>query len=106
MYRAVKHMLRSFKIIEKPFILDTRGERNHPYLYSPRQNPFAAEKGFASAREREEDIDDYYNTEYCEPSLYQRLIWIRRRGSVLAMFEKLSRVQTRRIARTTTEIRL
>lgn len=85
-------MLKQFKVIETPFVLDPYVEKR-PYV----AHPFSG---------KEEDVDDYYNTNYCEPNLYQRLIWIRRRGSVLAMFEKLSRIQTRRIARSTAEIRM
>lgn len=87
LYRAVKNMLKSFKTIEEPFILDNTVEKR----------PYSVHPG---------DAEDYYNTNYCEPSFYQRLIWIRRRGSVLAMFEKLARIQTRRIARGMVEVRL
>jgi hypothetical protein len=44
------------------------------------------------------DEDDYGNTEYKSVGLWDRLVWLRRRGSVLDISMRLSRVQTRRIA--------
>lgn len=83
---SVKHMIRQFKKLEEPFIKEADREKGYHGVQK------------ADAQE------DYYNTNYKSPNLWQRISWVRTRSQVLALGDRLSRVQTRRIARTTTDI--
>ncbi|EMC98690.1 hypothetical protein BAUCODRAFT_378039 [Baudoinia panamericana UAMH 10762] len=125
---AIKHLIKQFRDIEKPFLEPgdhgieegtkrrkrRRSSRSiSPYAHSPYNSP--PEKAYARSRtdhdrlpryadERgyEDDDDDRYwaqRTRYAHYSFWKRLAWISKKPQAQNLFSVLSRVQTRRIAR-------
>lgn len=87
LYSGVKGMIRDFKRLEAPFLVPARdGDEKAAYALDA------------------EEPRDYYNTNYRHITLRERFIWVRERGGFIELSESLSRVQTRRIARQTTDI--
>lgn len=78
---SIRHMIRQFKTLEEPF-LERRPRADH------------YEKGFDPP-----DEDDYYELDYRHLGLLDRVTWVRERNEVIELASRLSRIQTRRIAR-------
>lgn len=109
LYIGVRSMIQEFKRLEAPF----RDDEDDDGRYNPRKR--AGRRGSArfekdrrlengDGDEKDGTEDDYYMSTYSAKSLKRRWLWLYRRSAVLAMTERLSRVQTRRIARQTTDI--
>lgn len=92
---ALKHMIRTFKTLERPFLLDPddRGRRKS----------FRGDDAFYSDEEWRDDMTNvYFHPEYKQCGFRERLIWLKTKGSVEAMSESLSRLTIRRIGIQTT----
>ena len=80
---SLKHVTRDFHRLERPFLEE-----------SERQ-------GESDRADEDPDIDSpwsHYNmrVRYCEMDLGHRFAWLRRRGKVVALAERVQRMQTRR----------
>jgi hypothetical protein len=115
---AVRHMIKQFQALEKPFLEPgeegirqvgsrrsrRRGGSSSPYYtheaYNSPSYEKRSEKRARSANEDEED-DAFWpqRVRYCDFTLHRRLKWLRRKGKAQQLFEQLSRMQTRRTAR-------
>ncbi|KAF2169280.1 hypothetical protein M409DRAFT_20506 [Zasmidium cellare ATCC 36951] len=115
----VRSLIKKFKELEKPFLApgsegigDWKDHRNRrrrdssvsPYEHSAYASP--PEKGQGNGRERgrriAEDDDDIFwaqRTQYAKFTLRRRFQWLARKAEAQNLFETLSRVQIRRIAR-------
>jgi len=108
---AVRNMFQDFKSVERRFLVDPH-EYWEPYnskdRYYDNEKDWGRYDGRRGGRWVKDrgwtDDDDYLNTEYKSVNLWDRLVWVRKRGHVIALAEKLGRVQTRRITRQTTAI--
>jgi len=125
-------MLQDFKSLERDFLVrkgehwqsqtSTKNNNNNGGAYYDDDKSLGGEAGDGKDRDRARggggaggggrwvrdrgwtDEDDFENTEYKSVNLWDRLVWLRRRGAVLDISMRLSRVQTRRIAGQTTVI--
>jgi len=123
LYAAIRNMLQDFKNLERDFLVrkgehwqynsnNSNGGSYYASSYDDDKS-LGGETGDGKDRDRAResrgggrwvrdrgwtDDDDYENTEYKSVNLWDRLVWLRRRGSVLDISMRLSRVQTRRIA--------
>jgi hypothetical protein len=111
---AVRHMIRQFQELEKPFLEPgeegirqvgsrrsrRRGESSSPYYTHEAYNSPSYEKRPRSANEDNDD-DEFWpqRVRYCDFTLHRRLQWLRRKSKAQRLFEQLSRMQTRRTAR-------
>lgn len=77
---SLRHMIRSFHDIERPFLR---------YPHEKSQD----EEGYW-----ESERDDFYHTDYRECGLRERWLWLHRKQSVVTMLQSLSRIETRRMA--------
>lgn len=119
----VRSLIKRFKALEKPFLapgndgIEGWKDHNHrnrrrrdssvsPYEHSAYASP--PEKGQGNGNERErgrrttEDDDDVFwaqRQQYADFTLKRRLQWLTKKGEAQSLYETLSRVQTRRIAR-------
>ncbi|KAF2812996.1 uncharacterized protein BDZ99DRAFT_568261 [Mytilinidion resinicola] len=84
MRETIKHMIRQFRALERPFLRDRAGLARE-------------EKGYAD--EDEVEWPDYYRTDYRECGFRERFVWLRRKNDVVNLLEGLARVETRRIAK-------
>ncbi|KAF2493958.1 hypothetical protein BU16DRAFT_60559 [Lophium mytilinum] len=84
MREAIKHMIRQFRNLERPFLRDSAGVARE-------------EKGYAD--EDEVEWPDYYRNDYKECGFRERFVWLRRKNDVVTLLASLSRVETRRIAK-------
>jgi len=114
---AVKQMIKDFKKMEAPFLeehpmpLDmhrrrksnTSRRRSREYGVSGSGGESGKHWGEKGERD-EEGGDDYFNTTYKTKGIGHRLLWLRKRGKAMTLTEQLAWVQTRRIARQTTDI--
>jgi hypothetical protein len=107
LYEAIRNMLQDFKALERRFLVNPH-EYWEPYAnngYYATEKDGGTERGGRWIRDRGyTDEDDYENTEYKSVNLWQRVVWIRTRTAVIDIAGRLSRVQTRRIARQTTTV--
>lgn len=126
-------MIAEFKDIEKPFIngpgsygsshssSDRHGDGGDrfrgmamgaPYGRRGTGNAGGGERRRSSGRmakekrmeNGDEDEDDYYLCDYSALTLAQRWAWLHFRNRALALSSRLTKVQTRRVARQTTDI--
>jgi hypothetical protein len=111
---AVRHMIKQFQALEKPFLEPgeegirqvggrrsrRRGESSSPYYTHEAYNSPSYEKRPRSANEDNDD-DEFWpqRVRYCDFTLHRRLQWLRRKSKAQRLFEQLSRMQTRRTAR-------
>jgi len=111
---AVRHMIKEFQALEKPFLEPgeewirqvgsrrsrRRGESSSPYYTHEAYSSPSYEKRARSANEDNED-DEFWpqRVRYCDFTLLRRMQWLRRKGKAQNLFEQLSRMQTRRTAR-------
>ena len=120
---SVRHLIRRFKEVEKPFlepgeegISDSmnhrrsrkRGQSGSPYYEHSAYGSPLEKGGFDRRRsnhdrdrDKEDDDDAYWaqRVSYCKFTLGKRFQWLTRKSEAQQLFETLSRVQTRRIAR-------
>lgn len=112
---AVRHMIKQFQDIEKPFLEQgeegihqaasgrrsrRRGESSSPYYTHEAYKSPPYEKRARSANH--DDDDEMFwpqRVRYCPFTLHRRFQWLRRKGKAQRLFEQLSRMQTRRTAR-------
>jgi hypothetical protein len=105
---AVRQMIKQFQTLEKPFL--EAGEEGIGQVVRrrsrSRRSPYYPHEAYNSPpyekRAEEEDDDEVFWPErvrYCDFTLRRRLQWLRRKSQAQGLFEQLSRVQTRRIAR-------
>ena len=87
----IRHMIRDFKTLERPFLLHPDG-RHGRY---DRESKYAVDTP---------DPDDYYDTQYKSFGTAQRFRWLRTRGSIVNLEKRLGLIQTRRIAKQTADI--
>ena len=81
-------MIKEFKALEEPFL-------DNPRDYYDREGKYDLDQA---------DPDDYYDTKYKKLGLSQRIQWLRSRTSVINIEKRLSRLQTRRIAKQTADL--
>jgi hypothetical protein len=86
---AIRHMIKRFESLERPFLPD----RDQGMTYE--------KNGWTN-----EDPEDWYFSNYRECGLRERLAWLNRRKPVLNLAEGLMRLQTRRIAKEIGEMSL
>jgi hypothetical protein len=121
---AVRHMIKQFQVLEKPFLEPgeegiqqatsssnsdrrsrRRGDSRSPYYTHSAYRSSSYEKKRARGPSDNEDYDDQgdafwpQRVRYCDFTLHRRFQWLRRKGSAQRLFEDLSRMQTRRTAR-------
>lgn len=111
---AVRHYIRQFQELEKPFLesgeegihqVSTRrsrrkGHSSSPYYTHEAYNSPSYEKRARSANEdNDDDVFWPQRVRYRDFSLVCRFRWLTRKGKAQQMFEQLSRMQTRRTAR-------
>lgn len=121
----VRSLIKKFKELEKPFLapgsegIGDWKDHNHrnrrrrdssvsPYEHSAYASPPEKDQGNGSGRERGrrpaagDDDDDIFwaqRTQYAKFTLRRRFQWLTRKAEAQSLFETLSRVQIRRIAR-------
>ena len=124
---AVRHMIKQFQALEKPFLEPgeegiqqaTHGSSSNGNRRSRRRgdsgSPYYTHEAYRSASYEKrarghpghEDYDDDddgdvfwpQRVRYCDFTLHRRFQWLRRKSSAQRLFEQLSRMQTRRTAR-------
>lgn len=120
---SIKRLIRSFRELERPFleegeagIDDALKHRKSKRRNSSVELPRYAQEAYGSPREKsrarsrygrdgyndKDDDDDLFwaqRTNYATYTWGRRMKWLRRKPQAQSMFETLSRVQTRRIAR-------
>lgn len=112
---TLRHMIRQFQDLEKPFLEPgeegirqvssrrprRKGESSSPYYTHEAYNSPAYEKRSRSANEDGDDEENFWpqRVRYCNFTLHRRLKWLRRKGKAQKLFEQLSRMQVRRTAR-------
>ena len=84
---SVRHMIKDFHKLEEPFLEDDDA------------GPDSPEKGVDRP-----NLSDYYEVRYRRMGLSQRIAWLRERNQVIELASRLSRIQTRRVARQTADI--
>jgi hypothetical protein len=93
---ALKHMIRRFKELEKPF-LAYPDESGRP-KYS------GDEDGYSDEDWRDDATNLYYHPEYNCDGFKSRIAWLSKKGAVTAMADSLVRLTVRRIGIQTTII--
>lgn len=109
---AVRHMIKQFQALEKPFLEPgeegisnsrrsrRRGDSSSPYYTHEAYKSPPYEKRSRSANEDHDDESFWpQRVRYCDFTLHRRFQWLRRKGKAQRLFEQLSRMQTRRTAR-------
>ncbi|KAK7541076.1 uncharacterized protein J3D65DRAFT_665805 [Phyllosticta citribraziliensis] len=90
MREAIRHLIRDFRELERPFLRD-----DVEMGRSPSHDPNVRNgEGYAPS-----DDDDYYKTEYRKAGFRERYLWLRKKGDVVEMMNTLARLETRRIAK-------
>lgn len=90
MREAIRHLIRDFRELERPFLRD-----DVEMGPSPSHDPNVRNgEGYAHS-----DDDDYYKTEYRKAGFRERYLWLRKKGDVVEMMNTLARLETRRIAK-------
>lgn len=114
----VRSLIKRFKVLERPFLAEgSEGigdwkEHRHrkrrdssvsPYEHSAYASPPEKANGTRERRGRrtedEEDVFWAQKTQYAKFNLVRRFKWLSKKGEAQSLFETLSRVQIRRIAR-------
>jgi hypothetical protein len=119
---AVRHMIKQFQALEKPFLEPgeegiqqatndsggnrrsrRRGDSSSPYYTHEAYRSSTYEKRARGPHNDDHDDDgDVFwpqRVRYCDFTLHRRLQWLRRKGDAQRLFGDLSRMQTRRTAR-------
>lgn len=123
---SIKRLIRSFKDLERPFLEDgeggisdeinnQRGNRrrnsssdpprySHGAYASPPEkhrsrSEYDREGDLVKDKERDDDVFWAQRTDYADFTFMRRMDWVRKKPQARELFETLSRVQTRRIAR-------
>ncbi|KAJ9629524.1 hypothetical protein H2203_001898 [Taxawa tesnikishii (nom. ined.)] len=128
MQDSVKHLIRKFKQIERPFLgqggggdyeepppMTTRTKRRGggggggvgeaAAVAAAAAARKGAARGYTTAYDSDRDDWAYGNApDYCNITLGKRFVWLRYRSSAIDLMQSLSRVQTRRIARQVGEV--
>ncbi|MCJ1235571.1 hypothetical protein MMC14_003542 [Varicellaria rhodocarpa] len=80
---SLKHVTRDFHRLERPFLDDADGGGGRADIDPDIHTPWS-----------------HYNlrVRYCDMDLGHRIAWLQRRGKVVALAERVNRMQTRRIA--------
>ncbi|KAK8187211.1 hypothetical protein HDK77DRAFT_281644 [Phyllosticta capitalensis] len=90
MREAIRHLIRDFRELERPFLRDDvemgRSQSHDPHVRNG--------EGYAPS-----DDEDYYKTEYRKAGFRERYLWLRKKGDVVEMMNTLARLETRRIAK-------
>lgn len=85
---AIRHMIRDFKRLEEPFL-------DNPPDYYDREGKYSLDQA---------DPEDYYDIRYKHMGLRERYRWLMTRNGIVALEKRLALIQTRRIAKQTTDI--
>lgn len=113
---AVRSFTKTFQEIERPFLEHgedgiqqatrrrsrRRGQSSSPYYaHSAYQSPQADHEKRAHGSDDEPDDDKFWpqRVNYCNFTLRCRFAWLSRKSQAQMLFDQLSRLQTRRIAR-------
>lgn len=95
---ALKHMIRHFKELEKPFL-------QYPHDDRGRRKSLRGDDVWYSDEEWRDDMTNvYYHHEYRKCGFRERIAWLKNKGRIKAMSEALSRLTVRRIGIQTTYI--
>ena len=124
---TIRHLIRNFEEIERPFLADAedgitqmtrrrrqnsrrRGDdspsphRAHSPTYNTSSPPYekrdkSEERRHADNKEHEDDMFWAQRVRYGKFNTWRRFLWLYKKGHAQRLFDTLSRVQTRRIAR-------
>lgn len=113
---SVRHMIRQFQTLEKPFLEPgeegiqqatggsrsrRRGDSASPYYTHEAYRSPSYEKRARGEDHDDDDGDVFWpqRVRYCDFTLHRRFQWLRRKGDAQRLFGELSRMQTRRTAR-------
>jgi hypothetical protein len=103
---AVRHMIRTFRKLERPFLEDSDPRSGLHGRSTRNESGWNTEGyGYGYGADEEEDLD-YSRTMYRNCGLKERFIWLRTKKSIIRLSGGIQRLETRRIAKEMGEIGL